>query len=85
MSLMGENMNLVLMLYTGNYDSEYINCAGSGNHYRAGKAEGLQQFQAAAGDVDELIAQGVAKPVETKRAIEDAMPAWQPPTEESAN
>lgn len=68
MSLMGESMNLVLMQYIGRYESEYINCPGSGNHYRAGTAEGLRQFQAQAGDVDELIAQGVAKRVDNTPA-----------------
>lgn len=81
MSLIGEDMNLVLMQYTGPYESEYINCAGSGNHYRAGTAEGLQQFKAQAGDVAELVAQGVAKPVDNTPA---ALPIDEPTEEAGA-
>lgn len=70
-SLVGDSMELVLMRYTGAYDSEYINCPMSGNHYRTGKG---QTFQAHGGDVDDLIAQGVAELVVSEQSFTQDMP-----------
>lgn len=68
-SLVGDSMELVLMRYIGAYDSEYINCPMSGNHYRTGKG---QTFQVNAGDVDDLIAQGVAELVQSEQLFTEA-------------
>jgi hypothetical protein len=62
----GDAMNRVLMRYIGAYDSEYINCPMSGNHYQTGKG---QTFQVNAGDVDDLIQQGVAELVKSEQLV----------------
>lgn len=58
----------VLMNYTGPHESEWINCT-SGNHYVTGKG---QQFQADAGDVDDIVTQGVAEVAEKPEAKAEA-------------